>query len=52
MKYLVATLLLSQATAFTLVSQPRVPTAHFAKEYTTMEGEGKINLKVCQSSGT
>jgi hypothetical protein len=45
MKYLVAALILSQAAAFTVVGKARAPTQLMA-EYTPMEGEGKINLKV------
>jgi hypothetical protein len=49
MKYIVAALILSQAAAFTFVSQPRMPTAMSAAEaYVPLEGEGKINLKVSQ----
>jgi hypothetical protein len=50
MKYIVAALILSQAAAFTFVSQPRMPTAMSAAEpYVPLEGEGKINLKVSQA---
>jgi hypothetical protein len=46
MKYIVPCLILSQAAAFTFVSQPRIPTALSAGDYTLTEGESKINLKV------
>lgn len=48
MKYILPCLFASQAAAFTFVSPSRMPSALSAekKEYTVMEGEGKINLKV------
>lgn len=49
MKYIVAALILSQAVAFTFVSQPRMPTVLSAEPYVLTEGEGKINLKVSQA---
>jgi CDGSH-type Zn-finger protein len=46
MKYIVASLFLAQAAAFTMVAQPNMQTRLYAAEYEPMEGEGKINLKV------
>jgi CDGSH-type Zn-finger protein len=47
MKYIVPSLLLAQAAAFTMVAQqPSMQTRLYAGDYEPMEGEGKINLKV------
>lgn len=47
MKYIIASLLLVQAAAFTAIRpSARAPTHIAAAEYEKMDGEGKINLKV------
>ena len=46
MKYIIAALLLAQVTAFTTVGPYARAHTHLAAEYKTMDGEGKINLKV------
>jgi CDGSH-type Zn-finger protein len=46
MKFIVASLLLAQAAAFTMVAQPSMQTRLYAGDYEPMEGEGKINLKI------
>mmetsp|Transcript_32125 Transcript_32125/g.78071 ORF Transcript_32125/g.78071 Transcript_32125/m.78071 type:complete len:106 (+) Transcript_32125:58-375(+) len=46
MKFLLASLLISQAVAFAPMAQGSVNTALRAEDYEPMEGEGKINLKM------
>ena len=46
MKYILASLLFCQATAFTVVPKSAAQTALFAGDYEPMEGESKINLKI------
>ena len=46
MKYIIAALLLAQVTAFTTVGPYARTQTLLAAEYETMDGEGKINLKV------
>lgn len=46
MKYLVAFLLLSQASAFMVAPSSNGAQTRLFAEYTPLEGEGKINLKV------
>ena len=46
MKSILAILLLSQAAAFMVAPKIGVETRLFADEYTPMDGEGKINLKI------
>lgn len=46
MKFIVASLLLAQAAAFTMVAQPSMHTRLYAGDYELTEGEGKINLKI------
>lgn len=51
MKIIAAALLASQAAAFTVCpAVSRVNTQLAAGDYEPMEGEGKINLKVCLCS--
>jgi CDGSH-type Zn-finger protein len=46
MKFIVASLLIAPAAAFTMVAQPNMQTRMYAGDYELMEGEGKINLKI------
>lgn len=46
MKFLLVSLLISQAVAFAPIAQGSVNTALSAGDYEPMEGEGKINLKM------
>ncbi|CAJ1932948.1 unnamed protein product [Cylindrotheca closterium] len=46
MKFLLASLLISQAVAFAPIAQGNVNTALRAGDYEPMEGEGKMNMKI------
>jgi CDGSH-type Zn-finger protein len=46
MKFLIASLALSQAAAFTVHPSTRTTTCLSAAEYSKLDGEGKINLKI------
>ncbi|KAL3937943.1 MAG: hypothetical protein SGBAC_007045 [Bacillariaceae sp.] len=46
MKFLLVSLLISQAVAFAPIAQGSANTALSAGDYEPMEGEGKINLKM------